>query len=113
MRIAPSDIIATMGIAIRWEDENGKLFAELLDPGFLVEEFLPFYDDKDFPCLRFVDPHGYTIFNQFQITELVRELEKLSAKERDPKVQTHVRAVLEFVRQAAGKAHTYIKFYGD
>ncbi len=31
----------------------------------------------------------------------------------EPRVETHLWAVLEFVRQAAGKTHTYVKFYGD
>jgi hypothetical protein len=102
-----------MGIDLLWEDENGKQLAELRDPDFLVVRFLPHFDAREFPCLRFVDPAGDTVFNQLQIPEVVHELERLSAKRRDPRVETHLRAVLEFVRQAVGKTHTYIKFYGD
>jgi len=102
-----------MGIDLRWEDEKGEKLAELGDPGFLVARFLPPFDAPDFHCLRFVDPAGDTVFNQAQIVEIVHELERLSAKQRDPKVEAHLQAVLEFVRQAVGKTHTYIKFYGD
>lgn len=106
-------IIASMGIDLRWENERGEPLGELGDPGFLVERFLPPFDARDFPCLRFVDPAGDTVFNQAQIAEVIHELERLSAKRQEPRVEAHLRAVLEFVRQAVGKTHTYIKFYGD
>jgi hypothetical protein len=102
-----------MGINIHWEDERGERLADLPDPGFLVMRFLPPFDAKEFPCLRFVDPAGDTVFNQAQITELVSELETLSPRRHDPRVEQHLKAVLKFVRQAVGKTHTYIKFYGD
>ena len=102
-----------MGIDVRWENESGELLAELSDPGHLVRRFLPPFDASEFACLRFVDPAGDTVFNQAQIVEVVHELERLSAKHRDPRVEAHLNAVLEFVRQAVGKTHTYIKFFGD
>jgi hypothetical protein len=104
-----------MGINIHWEDERGERLADLADPAFLVQRFLPPCDATDFPCLRFVDPAGDTVFNQAQISQLVWELERLAAQKykHEPRVETHLRAVLEFVRQAVGKTHTYIKFYGD
>lgn len=102
-----------MGIDLRWENERGEQLAELPDPGYLVEQFLPPFDSRDFPCLRFVDPAGDTVFNQPQITQVVSELERLSTRSHDPQVERHLQAVLEFIRQAVGHAHTYIKFYGD
>ena len=102
-----------MGIDLRWEDERGEQLAVLPDGNFLVRRFLPPFDATDFPCLRFVDPAGDTTFNQAQISQVVWELERLSARRLEPKVESHLLAVLEFVRRAVGKTHTYIKFYGD
>ena len=102
-----------MGIDLRWEDERGEQLAEFGDRRHLVARFLPHFESPDFPCLRFVDPAGDTVFNQAQIKRLVSELERLSAQKREPEVEQHLRAVLEFVRQAVGQTHTYIKFYGD
>ena len=102
-----------MGIDLRWENESGGSLAELDDPDFLVEKFLPPFEAHDFPCLRFVDPAGDTVFNQFQIVEVVQELEHLLAKRHEPQVEAHLRAVLAFVRLSVGKTHTYIMFYGD
>ena len=102
-----------MGIDLRWEDERGEQLAELLDKSSAVERFLPHFEAQDFPCLRFVDPYGDTVFNQFQIAQVISELERLSAQKHEPEVEQHLRAVLEFVRQASGTVHSYIKFYGD
>jgi len=87
--------------------------AELLDPDSLVEQFLPDFTSPDFPCMRFVDPYGNTVFNQFQIRQAVSELERLLAQKHTPEVEQHLRAVLDFIRQAQSKVHTYIWFYGD
>jgi hypothetical protein len=79
-----------MGIDLRWEDEKGEQLAELGDPGCLVARFLPPFDARDFHCLRFVDPAGDTVFNQAQIEEVVRELERLLAKRHEPRVEAHL-----------------------
>lgn len=104
-----------MGIDLRWEDESGERLAELPDPGHLVRRFLPSPEATEFQCLRFVDPAGDTVFNQAQISQLVWELERVMGRKQkfEPRVETHLKAVLEFVQQAVGQTHTYIKFYGD
>ena len=104
-----------MGIDLRWEDERGERLAELPDPGHLVRRFLPSSQATEFQCLRFVDPAGDTVFNQAQIAQVVWELERVMARkqEYDPRVDAHLKAVFEFVQQAVGHTHTYIKFYGD
>jgi hypothetical protein len=102
-----------MAIDLRWEDERGEPLAELLDTSSLVERFLPREGAQDFPCLRFVDPYGDTVFNQSQIGQVVVELERLSEQRHEPEVEQHLGAVLEFVRHASNQVHTYIKFYGE
>lgn len=91
-----------MGIDLRWEDENGNPLAELADPGALVERFLPHLESKDFPCLRFVDPYGDTVFDQLQIPQVVTESEKLLEQPPEPEVERRLRAALEFVGRARG-----------
>ncbi len=102
-----------MGIDLHWESERGEQLAALPDPDFLVERFLPSFDATEFPCLRFVDAAGDTVFNQAQIAEVIAELERLRTRSYEPKVERHLQAVLRFAQQAAGTVHTYLKFYGD
>jgi hypothetical protein len=101
-----------MGIALHWEDENGNRLGELLDISEAVQKFLPDCDTTEFPCLRFVDPYGDTVFNRLQIPQLITELETLLRQKHEPEVDQHLRAVLDFVRQDHG-VHTYLRFYGD
>ena len=103
-----------MGINLYWQNEKGEKLAQLLDGNFLVSKFLPGVEARDFPCLRFVDPAGDTVFNQAQIQQLILELEGLARQRKfRSAVQEHLEAVLEFVRQAVGETHTYINFVGD
>ena len=102
-----------MGIDIHFEDERGERLGALPDMDSLVEKFLPDASALEFPCLRFVDPYGDTVFNQAQIQQVLLELEMLSTREHEPEVGRHLRAVREFVQQAVDQTHTYIRFYGD
>ena len=57
--------------------------------------------------MRFVDPYGDTVFNQPQITQLVSELERLTAQKHEAEVERHLRAVLE-VRPAGTRPDSHI-----
>jgi hypothetical protein len=138
-----------MSIDLYMEDEEGAALGEALDPGDLTGRIIALAAHGGTVCLRFVHPEGNTVFNQFQIPTLIRELEAAreyvteerlavlgrselaSAREarwapsvihaieaRNLKVQTadvraHLERLVELSEQARGKAHTYLKFYGD
>jgi hypothetical protein len=103
-----------MAIHLRWEHEpDCRVGAELLDQHSVVGQFLADSRVKDFPYLRFIDHHSHTVFHQRHIPQLIEELETLSKQQHEPAVAEHLRAVLEFVRQAEGCAGSYIRFYAD
>jgi len=102
-----------MGIDVRIESEHGREKAVVLDPCNLVQRFLPHFQDTSYACLRFVDPYGDTTFNQLQMPQVVRELEKTLGSIDDDAVRRHCESVLALARQANGQVHTYLKFYGD
>ncbi len=89
-----------MGIDIHWENEHGDPLATFSDSASLVQRFLPAFDAIDFPLLRYVDPAGDTTFNQFQIPDVISELERLLLKRNDPKVAHHLKATIDFIQQA-------------
>ena len=100
-----------MGITIQWQDEEGKVLAQYDGPPvglWLV---------KDAPqcsvCLRFIDPWGNTTFNQSQLPPLQEELDKLLTTAAMSEWREHIRAISEFITQARGHVHTYVKFLGD
>ena len=138
-----------MSIDLYMEDEEGTSQGEVLDPDDLTGRVVALAAHERTVCLRFIDPYGNTVFNQFQIPALIRELEAArehvtdervvrlgqseleSAREaewaptlvhaiegrnqrmRAEDILAHLERLLELARQARGKKHTYLKFYGD
>lgn len=96
-----------MPIDVEWQDENGNVLARYDGP------LLCGTDLDDAPaksaCLRFIDPHGDTTFNQWQIEVLADELSALASQSS----VDSLRPVRNFIEQARGKVHTYVKFIGD
>jgi hypothetical protein len=108
-----------MSINVRWEvapewpETEGRVLGELRDDHSLVERFLVRSKVQDLANVRFIDPNGLTVFHQQHMRRLIDELETLSERQHDPDVQPHLRAVLDFVRQAYGRAKGSILFCGD
>jgi hypothetical protein len=138
-----------MSIDLYMEDEEGTSQGEVLDPEDLTGRIVALAGHQGTVCLRFIDPYGNTVFNQFQIPTLMRELEAAREYVTDERVATlgqselesareakwtptlihaiearnqrvraedisaHLEQLLGLARSARGRAHTYLKFYGD
>ena len=103
-----------MSIDVRWEDENGnELAAVLSPPASKFASLIPPASAQDFPCLRYLDHYGDTVFNQLQIPQLADDLSRALSPTVDNDTRQHVEAILALVRKADGEVHTYVKFYGD
>ena len=74
-------------------------------------EVIPPTDDRQSPCLRWVDPYGDTIFNKFQAAALVNELEALVAA--SPDLTSSLAGVARLARDCAEGTHLYLWFVGD
>ena len=64
-------------------------------------------------CLRFIDPHGDTVFNQAQLPVLLAELRALSGRLPERELAPVLRELVAFVQAAAGRVHMYVRFVGD
>lgn len=102
-----------MGIDVRWEDEDGTLLEEVLDPRTLLIRGIDTPSQFDTVCVRFIDPYGDTVFNQLQVPTLIGELEDAEGRVTDPADRLHLRAVLGLARKCRGEVHTYLRFFGD
>lgn len=102
-----------MTIDVRWEDENGEELARVSEDLKDFARIIPESTSPDYPCLRYIDPYGDTTFNQLQLPQLLKDLEKISSGSTSAEQKTHINRVIEFVTRACGETHTYIKFYGD
>ena len=102
-----------MGVDLRWEDEDGKLIDEILDPKMCISHLVLKTDLAGATCLRFIDPYGDTTFNQNQIPILIEELKATSERVQDNGIREHLRRIIELAETSRGQLHTYLKFYGD
>ena len=76
----------------------------------VVEYLLSDLDGLAVPYLRFISHETVTIFHQQQLAQLIGELEALGARQRDPRVAQHLRAVVRLVSVAVGSKDTLIAF---
>lgn len=102
-----------MGVDLKWENENGRLIDELLDPQMCISHLVLKTDLTGTTCLRFIDPYGDTTFIQLQIPILIEELKSVLEKVQDKGIRDHLRRVIDLAEKSSGEIHTYLKFYGD
>jgi len=99
-----------MPIDIEWQDEKGRALGRYEGPSLtraLVERA-----DPSSVCLRFIDPYGNASFNQQQLPILIQEFESLGSRTGNGQRQV-IEALVQFLRAACDKVHTYVKFIGD
>ena len=104
-----------MSIFVTVEDQEGE---PKLD-AFELEGIFKHFPKEGGCCLRFIREDEDTAFNPAQGTELVRELEALSAsmassgRELKPPLRSEFDRLLGVCGKHAGKKNTYIHFYGE
>ena len=89
-----------MSIDLYIEDEDGTSEGEVLDPHDLTGRIAALAGHESTGCLRFIDPDGNTVFNQFQILALIRELEAAREHVTDERVARLGQSELESAREA-------------
>ena len=102
-----------MGIDLQWEGEKGDVLGWLPDEHDMVEQIVAASKQENTACLRFIDPYGDTVFNQFQITVFLTELRDVPLEALSEGARLHRQKLEEMAVKAQGKVHTYLKFYGD
>ncbi len=89
-------------------DEDGTVLDRMHDNGEIARLVAGIVDERSFPCLRFVDPFGTTVFNAAQAGELAIEITRLA----DPDDDTLTRLV-DLADRVAGEVHEYLWFLGE
>jgi hypothetical protein len=95
-----------MGWRVSLEDENG-LEVSILDDELRIGYSQ--FNSEDFTLLKYIDPYGNTIFNRFQIDDLVLDLIKLKETYHYPILDK----IIDLAAKCKSKIHTYIVFMGD
>lgn len=102
-----------MGLAVVLEDERGERIGGVEDPTNVLHRLLPAPDDRDFPCLRYVDRYGNTVFNRGQLSDLVEEIRRVAKKATDHEEIEILGTIVELALRGLSEPHLYLKFIGD
>jgi hypothetical protein len=102
-----------MPIDIVLETERGEII-ERCPHWFTPWDYMNHPEEVQNTCfLQFIDEYGDTTFNQSQLPLLIQELEAVLPKSKDSSARQRLESLIDFIRKAEGKIHTYIKFVGD
>ncbi|MFD7713421.1 hypothetical protein [Streptomyces sp. NPDC059786] len=94
-------------IDLQVRDESGAVLAH--SPGVSWDEALADIDRAEFPMLAGVCPYADTVFNTWQISMLLEELERLPVERAGPWLEE----VRSMCRTAKEGPHRYVWFMGD
>lgn len=99
---------------ITLEDEQRRTIRRVVsDPGVLDELLASIERDADFPCLRFVDPYGDTVFNRVQLEQVLTELQLLGRRATCSTERSALGEIAELARHAVDQPHLYMRLHGD
>lgn len=99
-----------MGIFVTIEDKDGDLISQSIYIQSLQKYFRKMEQGV---CLRFIYEDEDTAFNSYQLASLKNELKQLEAMGLEPQEKEELNQLTALVGKISGKAHTYLKFYGE
>lgn len=102
-----------MGLKVVLETETGEPIDQIMDPRNHLHGVLPDPDDRSFPCLRYLDLFGDTVFNQLQMRPFLEDWQRVRHRAKTDEERMLVDEVQRLARRCAAEPHRYLKFYGD
>ncbi len=103
-----------MSFTIRLETEDGEILESIEDD--IENGFFNNYlanDIYEFSCLKYLDIYGITVFNNLQMDDLKKDLEKIFIFNQREEGVLFCKAILKLIDRCKNEVHTYLKFYGD
>jgi len=98
-----------MGWIVLLEDEN-KVEVSSLNNEFIIESFNTIINSIELKLVKYLDPYGDTVFNNFQMNDLINDLENIAKIEPENKL---INEVILLAKCCLSQAHLYLVFYGD
>ena len=108
-----------MGITVELRDERGGLVRGLPDPedgtfnaAGEYDRLIPF-EDQSFRLLRYVNPHGDTVFNTLQMQDLLADLDQVDEREAQAIERRGLARLRVIAERCRDEPHLYVWFIGD
>lgn len=100
-------------IKIAIVDAGGAVVREVGGDPHALDPILPALDDHRFQAVRFIDPHGDTVFNVLQWPVVRVELEVLRSSTQALPARRLLDEICALLANAEEQVHVYLKFFGD
>jgi hypothetical protein len=94
------------------QSERGEALESVIDFHGDLASIWP-VEDASYPLLQYIDPYGNTIFNRYQMVQLIRELQLLIVKSQSDEQKVLLHRIEELAIRCRDKLHLYLKFNGD
>jgi hypothetical protein len=78
-----------------------------------LELLLPDLSDESFPLARYIDLYGDTVFNRYQVKDLIQEWDRISRRTSEEALLAVLAECRALMERCLREHHTYIRFYGD
>lgn len=102
-----------MALTISITDEVGNEISSISDERNILHRILPSHDDQAFFCLNKIDWYGDTIFNRYQIADLIAEFRRLEKQTIINDDLALINNIIELALESKSTPHLYLKFIGD
>jgi hypothetical protein len=103
-----------MATAVVLQDERCANISETVqDPQGVIALCLPDLTDTTYPCLRFIDLYGDTIFNPLQAAAMLEEWDRLRPSFSWHNSEALWAEIRDLAIRCSEEPHTYLRFIGE
>ena len=74
---------------------------------------IPSREERDFPCLRCIDPYGKTVFNHLQMETFLAEWEQVRERAHDESQKEAWEKIKQMAQTCQADRDLYLRFVGN
>jgi hypothetical protein len=97
-----------MSLVVKLEDDLGER-----SDWVMLHGVLPSREEREFPCLRCIDPYGKTVFNHLQMEPFLEEWERIHGRARDESQKEAWQKIKEMAEICRDDRDLYLRFVGN
>lgn len=103
-----------MGIVVELRNQRGEVLGRAGEHASNSGAgYLPDFDSKEFPLLRYIDPYGTTVFNEGQMQDLLPELRLLRQRAEKAETERVIDGIIELTTKGTETPHLFLWWIGD
>jgi len=99
---------AALSLVVKLEDDLGER-----SDWIMLYGVIPSRDERDFPCLRCIDPYGKTVFNHLQMETFLAEWEQVRERAHDESQKEAWEKIKQMALTCQTDRDLYLRFVGN